>query len=227
MQKNKIVIAIDGYSSCGKSTVAKALAKTLNITYIDTGAMYRAVTYYCLQHNLIKNNIVDEAKLISEFDKINIRFKYNNDFTQQATFLNDVNIEKEIRGLEVSNSVSFVSKIKEVREKLVELQRYMAGTEGVVMDGRDIGTVVLPNADFKFFMTADSKVRATRRYDELVAKGENPSFEDILQNVNQRDYEDENRTESPLKKAQDAIILDNTNMNQQQQLNWIIDIIEK
>lgn len=227
MQKNKIVIAIDGYSSCGKSTVAKALAKTLNITYIDTGAMYRAVTYYCLQHNLIKNNIVDETKLISEFDKINIRFKYNNDFTQQATFLNDVNIEKEIRGLEVSNSVSFVSKIKEVRKKLVELQRYMAGTEGVVMDGRDIGTVVLPNADFKFFMTADSKVRATRRYDELVAKGENPSFEDILQNVNQRDHEDENRTESPLKKAQDAIILDNTNMNQQQQLNWIIDIIEK
>lgn len=225
MQSTKIVIAVDGYSSCGKSTVAKALAKKLNITYVDTGAMYRAVALFCIQNNIISNGVVDEQRLENQLSEISINFKYSSDFTVQETYLNGINVEKEIRGLEVSNSVSAVSKIAFVRQKLVAMQRELAGLQGVVMDGRDIGTVVLPNADFKFFMTADADIRARRRYDELQLKGENPDYDAVKKNIVDRDYQDENRTESPLKKAKDAIILDNSSMNQEEQLEWIIEKI--
>ncbi len=222
-----LIIAIDGFSSCGKSTVAKELAKYLNYRYIDTGAMYRAITYFCLQNNIIKNKTVNEEKLKSELKNINIDFKFNNETKQNEVILNNKNIEKQIRGIEVSDNVSIVSKIKFVREFLVEQQRKMGENKRIVMDGRDIGTVVFPDADLKIFMTADTDIRAKRRYDELKAKGENVSFDEIKKNITERDYLDQNRKESPLKKADDALVLDNSNLSKEEQLNWIIEKINK
>ena len=222
-----LIIAIDGFSSCGKSTVAKDLAKHLNYRYIDTGAMYRAITFYCLENKLINNKIVNEQKLKTELKNINIDFKFNSKTNQNEIYLNGKNIEKQIRGIEVSDNVSIISKIKFVRDFLVEQQRIMGKNKRIVMDGRDIGTVVFPNADLKIFMTADSDIRAKRRYNELTSKGVKVSFDEIKKNITERDYLDQNRKESPLKKANDALVLDNSNLSQKEQLNWIIEQINK
>jgi len=223
--KNKIIIAIDGYSSCGKSTLAKSLAKELNYAYVDTGAMYRAVTLFCMKNDLIKNRVADTIEIERILEKINITFKFNPANQRNETYLNNENIEDKIRTIEVSDNVSIISKIATVRKKMVILQKEMGKNKGLVMDGRDIGTVVFPEAELKFFMTADPYVRASRRHKELLDNGDNNSFEVVFENVKQRDYLDENREESPLKKAPDSIILDNTNVTQEEQLKRVIDII--
>lgn len=218
----KIIVAIDGHSSCGKSTVAKDLAKVLSIAYIDTGAMYRAVTLYALQNNLIDNNIVDEKGIVESLSNISVSFTFNSETKSNETFLNGKNVEKDIRTLEVSNKVSYVSAIGSVRKQLVEWQRDMGSKQSVVMDGRDIGTVVFPNADIKIFMTASDEVRAKRRFDELTSKGENVTMDEVLNNIKERDYIDSTRAESPLRKAEDAILLDNSKMSIEDQFDWII-----
>lgn len=214
----KIVIAIDGYSSCGKSTMAKQMAKALNYIYIDTGAMYRAVTLYALQHHFFVDGKLNQEVLIQHLGKINVTFKYNSTTNTSETFLNGENIEQEIRGIEVSNHVSKIAQVKEVRAKMVELQREMGKDKGLVMDGRDIGTVVFPDAELKIFMTADYQIRAKRRFDELQAKGDNTSYEDVLANINNRDMDDTSRTENPLIQAEDAIVIDNSNITPEEQL---------
>jgi cytidylate kinase len=219
-ENKKIVIAVDGHSSCGKSTLAKALASRLNYAYIDTGAMYRAVTLFGLRNGFINDGKVDEADLIAQLKQIKITFRYNTATGKNETFLNGENIEEEIRQLPVSRNVSPVATIGEVRKHLVALQQEMGKDKGIVMDGRDIGTVVFPDAELKIYMTASPEVRAQRRYDELKAKGENVSFDEIKANVVERDYIDENREESPLKKADDAIVLDNSFLTPDQQLEW-------
>lgn len=200
ISEKKLIIAIDGHSSCGKSTVAKDLAKKINYTYIDSGAMYRVVTLFAMRNNLVNNDKVDENKLSHLIDQISISFKYNTEKQRHETFLNGELVEDEIRSLEVSNNVSLIAKIKFVREKMVAFQRELSKDGGIIMDGRDIGTVVFPNADLKIFMTADVEVRAIRRYKELKDKGEQVSLDDIRENVKKRDFIDENRDESPLKK---------------------------
>ena len=214
----KIIIAIDGYSSCGKSTMAKQMAKELGYIYIDTGAMYRAVTLYALRNGFFKSGELNEKALIAELNKVNVAFKYNALLNSSETCLNNENVEQEIRGIEVSNHVSKVARVKEVRSKMVDLQREMGNEKGLVMDGRDIGSVVFPNAELKIFMTADYEIRAKRRFDELKAKGDNTSYEDVLANINSRDMDDTSRTENPLIKAEDAIVIDNSNITQQEQL---------
>ena len=226
MDNSAKIIAIDGHSSCGKSTVAKAVAKKMGYVYIDTGAMYRAVTLYCMQQGIIHDGIVNEQALIEKLPLISVDFKLNVETGLPDVMLNGTVVEKDIRGMEVSSMVSPVSKIKAVREQLVPLQRQIAKGKSVILDGRDIGTVVFPDADLKIFMTADPKVRAQRRYDELKIKGENVNFDEILQNVIDRDFQDENRAESPLKKAVDAILLDNSFMSRDEQLQWIIEKIK-
>lgn len=218
----KIIVAIDGHSSCGKSTVAKDLAKVLSIAYIDTGAMYRAVTLYALRNNLIDNDIVDEKGIVESLSNISVSFTFNSETKSNETFLNGKNVEKDIRTLEVSNKVSYVSAIGSVRKQLVKWQRDMGSKQSVVMDGRDIGTVVFPNADIKIFMTASDEVRAKRRYDELTSKGENVTMDEVLNNIKERDYIDSTRAESPLRKAEDAILLDNSKMTIEDQFDWII-----
>lgn len=222
-----MIIAIDGHSSCGKSTVAKSLATILGYLYIDTGAMYRAVTLYCIRHGLIHDETVDETTLSEYLDKIHISFAKNPEKGSYEVVLNGEFIEQEIRGMLVSNLVSSVSKIKPVRDKLVLLQRQISVGQNIIMDGRDIGTVVFPNADVKIFMTARPEIRAKRRYDELTAKGEVVAFDEILANVVERDYQDEHRAESPLKKANDALVLDNSSMTRDEQLNWIVAKIDE
>ncbi len=222
IKKQNIVIAIDGYSSCGKSTVAKDLAKLLNIIFIDSGAMYRCVTLYALRNNLISESEIDEEKLNEQLEEIRISFKFDAQSKKNETYLNGELVENEIRGLEVSNNVSAISAIAFVRKRLVELQQNMGKTESIVMDGRDIGTVVFPDADLKLFMTADPEIRAQRRYAEYQQKGENIAMEDVLANVKQRDYLDENRDESPLRKADDAMVIDNSHLTKEQQLNVIV-----
>lgn len=219
-ENKKIVIAVDGHSSCGKSTLAKALASRLNYAYIDTGAMYRAVTLYGLRNNLIANGKVDEAELTAQLHQIKITFRYNKVTGESETYLNGENVEEEIRQLPVSRNVSPVATISEVRKHLVALQQGMGMEKGIVMDGRDIGTVVFPDAELKIYMTASPEVRAQRRYHELKAKGEDISFEEIKANVIERDYIDENREESPLRKADDAIVLDNSYVTPDEQLDW-------
>lgn len=218
----KIIVAIDGHSSCGKSTVAKDLAKVLSIAYIDTGAMYRAVTLYALRNNLIDNDIVDEKGIVESLSNISVSFTFNSETKSNETFLNGKNVENDIRTLEVSNKVSYVSAIGSVRKQLVKWQRDMGSKQSVVMDGRDIGTVVFPNADIKIFMTASDEVRAKRRYDELTSKGENVTMDEVLNNIKERDYIDSTRAESPLRKAEDAILLDNSKMSIDDQFDWII-----
>ena len=219
---HKIIIAIDGHSSCGKSTVAKEIAKKLKYIFIDSGAMYRAITLYCLRNKLIEDGIVNIPKLKQNLDKIKISFRLNPETKHNDIWLNDENVETEIRLLTVSQNVSPVAAVAEVRHLLVALQQEMGKSKGIVMDGRDIGTVVFPNAELKIFMTAQPDVRAKRRFDELTAKGENVSYEEIKANIIERDRYDENREESPLRKAEDAIILDNSSMTREEQFEWIL-----
>ena len=211
---NKIIVAIDGYSSCGKSTIAKALAKYAGYTYVDTGAMYRAIALYTL-----RNNLTETADIIAALPKIEVGFVLVNG--AQHVTLNGEDVEGLVRTLEVGNRASQVSQIKEVRAFLVAQQQKMGDAKGIVMDGRDIGTVVFPKAELKLFLTASPEVRAQRRYDELVAKGEKPNFEDVLADVNDRDYRDTHRAESPLRQAEDAIVVDNSHMTPDEQMEVI------
>ena len=221
----KIVIAIDGYSSCGKSTFAKAIAARLGYIFIDTGAMYRAVTLYALEHGAIRQGMVYEAEVVKLLPEMQITFRFNPERGASDIYVNGDRVEGKIRSIEVSNCVSAVSAIGKVREMLVQMQQEMGKRRGVVMDGRDIGTVVFPDAELKIFMTADPRVRAQRRYDELTAKGDNVSLEEIEQNVRDRDYQDEHRAISPLRKADDAIVLDNSQMTVEEQMTWIMERI--
>ncbi len=225
----KINIAIDGVSSSGKSTMAKDLAKHIGYLYIDSGAMYRAVTLYCLQNHLINDdNTIDEEKLQEQLPNIHIEFKLNPKTSKPDTYLNGENVEAEIRGMEVSSLVSPVSAIGFVRKEMVKQQQAMSLKKGVVMDGRDIGTVVFPNAELKIFVTASPELRAKRRVDELHGRGNNDTtYEEVLENIKYRDHHDKNRTESPLRKADDAIELDNSTINIEQQLQWAIDMYHK
>lgn len=225
--KQPLIIALDGHSSCGKSSFAKTIAKELNYIYIDSGAMYRAVTLFAMQQGLVQNKIVDQAALEKSLPDIEIDFRYNPQTALYETYLNGENVEARIRAMDVSDNVSEVSKIKAVRQRLVALQQKMGERKGIVMDGRDIGTVVFPKADIKIFMTASLEVRAQRRFKELQEKGLNVSLQEVSENLSQRDYLDQNRAESPLKKADDAIILDNSNMTPAQQLEWFQIILEK
>jgi CMP/dCMP kinase len=225
--KRKLIIAIDGYSSCGKSTFAKAIAKELSYIYIDSGAMYRSVTLYCLRKGLVGPQGADLNGIVSALKEITINFIFNPDIEEYETWLNSESVEREIRGLEVSANVSRVSQIHEVRARMVELQRQIGVYKGIVMDGRDIGTVVFPDAEVKIFMTASVDIRAKRRFDELKAKGEILEFEEIKRNIIARDIADENRDISPLRRAEDAIVLDNSRMSVKQQMDWIMGIIEK
>jgi len=223
---NKINIAIDGHSSCGKSTIAKAISKKYKMKYIDTGAMYRAITFFCLQNEILRDGEIDLNLLKEELPKIDVRFEYNQDKQLSETFLNDENIESKIRGLEVSENVSIIAKIQMVREKLVVLQQSI-GVEGdVVMDGRDIGTKVFPDAKLKFFVTADVNIRAMRRWEELRLK-EDIDFDMVLQNLRMRDENDSNRDINPLKKAEDAILIDNSEISVLEQNKFIFSIIDK
>ncbi|WP_430468336.1 (d)CMP kinase [Winogradskyella ouciana] len=221
---NKIIIAIDGFSSTGKSTVARQLAKELNYIYVDTGAMYRAVTYFALKNDLIGEGFFHSEKLIERLDDINITFKFNEDLGFAEVYLNGENIEKDIRTLVVSQYVSPVSTISEVRQKLVEQQQLMGKGKGIVMDGRDIGTVVFPDAELKIFMTASAETRAKRRYKELLERGHNLSYDEVLENVTTRDYIDSTREDSPLMKAEDAIEIDNSDLTIEAQLDSLIKL---
>ena len=212
----KITIAIDGFSSTGKSTMAKELAKALNYSYVDTGAMYRSVAMYAMQNNYSKD------ELIAHLDDIKIHFEFLESTQANTTFLNGKNVENEIRGIEVSNKVSEVATISEIRKELVRQQKEMGKNKGVVMDGRDIGTVVFPNAELKIFMTADPEIRAKRRHDELAAKGDNTSFEAVYDNLQKRDTGDRNRLDSPLLEAEDALILDNTSISREEQFDMAL-----
>lgn len=217
---SKIIVAIDGYSSCGKSTIAKALAKYAGYTYVDTGAMYRAIALFTL-----RNNLTDEAAIITALPQIEVGFVLV-DGAQHVT-LNGEDVEGQIRTLEVGNRASQISAIKEVRAFLVAQQQKMGEAKGIVMDGRDIGTVVFPKAELKLFLTASPEVRAQRRYDELVEKGEKPDFAAVLADVNDRDYRDTHRAESPLRQAEDAIVVDNSNMTREEQMNVIYGLFDK
>lgn len=224
---NKITIAIDGHSSCGKSTMAKDLAREIGYVYIDTGAMYRAVTLYCLQNGLIKNGKVDTDELRRRMGEISITFQLNPTSGKPDTYLNGNCVEDKIRTLEVSGEVSHVAALDFVREAMVDLQRLMGEAKGVIMDGRDIGTIVFPNAELKIFVTASDDIRAKRRYDELTAKGEKCNMEDILANIRERDRIDSTRTVSPLRKADDAIVLDNSYMTIDEQKAWLLSQFER
>lgn len=226
MVKNKIIIAIDGYSSCGKSTLAKELAKELSYIYIDTGAMYRAVTFFFMKKNLLTDGILDTENLDQHLLDITVHFERQSDGSLH-TFLNQEDVETEIRTMKVSNLVSEVSKHAKIRAQLVALQQKMSEQKAVILDGRDIGTVVFPNAEVKLFLTADPQIRAQRRFDEIQAKGDEINFEDVFKNINDRDYQDENRAESPLRRAEDAIIIDNSHLNRKEQLEEALKIIKQ
>ena len=221
---NKIVIAIDGFSSTGKSTIAKQLAKQLNYIYVDTGAMYRAVTYFALDEDLIGDGFFHSEQLIKRLGAINITFKFNEELGFAEVYLNSENIEKAIRTLEVSRYVSVVSTISEVRQKLVEQQQIMGKDKGIVMDGRDIGTVVFPEAELKIFMTASAETRAMRRYKELLERGHNLSYDEVLENVTTRDKIDSTRKDSPLVKAEDAIEIDNSELTIDAQVEALLKL---
>ena len=228
----KIIIAIDGYSSTGKSTTAKLVANALQYVYIDTGAMYRAVTYLALQQKFLSSSeegkgkqSIDEQGLLTALEQSAISFRYNSQRGASELYLNGENIEKEIRSMTVATYVSEVAKIPQVRAYLVNLQRQMGDQKGIVMDGRDIGTTVFPNAELKIFMTASEQVRAQRRYKELQAKGDKASFDEVLANIQHRDHIDTTRKESPLKKANDAIVIDNTNLTIEEQVQKILAFV--
>ena len=220
----KITIAIDGHSSCGKSTMAKDLAREVGYVYVDTGAMYRSVTLYALRNGLFRDdNSIDTEALEQQMPQIKISFKFNPETGRPDTYLNGEYVEKEIRSLEVSNHVSPIAAIPFVRTAMVAQQQQMGKDKGVVMDGRDIGTTVFPDAELKVFVTASARVRAQRRFDELKAKGMPADFDDILKNVEERDYIDSHREVSPLRKADDAILLDNSDMTIPEQKQWLLD----
>lgn len=217
----KIIIAMDGHSSCGKSTMAKALAKTIGYTYIDTGAMYRAVTLYAMRHGFIGKDGIDEEALRKALPDIKISFGHENG--AQYTILNGENVEHDIRGMEVSGNVSPIAAIGFVREAMVDQQREMGRKGAIIMDGRDIGTTVFPDAQLKIFVTASDEIRARRRFDELTLKGDKPVYEEVLKNVRERDYIDSHRAVSPLRKADDAIVLDNSDMSIEDQDKWLME----
>ena len=224
---NKITIAIDGFSSTGKSTIAKQLAKKLAYIYVDSGAMYRAVTLYAMNNNFISESYFNKELLIKDLSKINLEFRFNELVGYGEIYLNDKNVEHEIRTLEVSTLVSKVAEISEIRKKLVEQQQLMGKNKGVIMDGRDIGTVVFPNAELKFFMNASAEKRALRRYNELIKRGDKVSYEQILNNVEYRDHIDSTRADSPLIKAKDAIEIDNSNLTLDEQFDIIYTIVQE
>lgn len=218
-----ITIAIDGHSSTGKSTAARQLAQILSYVYVDTGAMYRAISYFAISEGIFKNKILDRQALVNRLDELHISFQFN-ELTQNAdVYLNDQNIEKEIRTLEVSSIVSKVAEISEVREKLVEQQQRMGKDKGIVMDGRDIGSVVFPDAELKVFMTAAPEIRATRRYNELKDRGDNIDYDAVLKNVLERDHIDSHREDSPLIRTDDALLLDTSKMTREEQLQLLVD----
>ncbi|MGQ9846127.1 MAG: (d)CMP kinase [Bacteroidales bacterium] len=221
-----IIIAIDGYSSCGKSTLARNLAKYIGYRHIDTGAMYRAITLYCLENNLIHNNRIDTEALLPLLNKISLDFKYNEQHGVNEIYLNNRMVESLIREPIISEYASIVSKISQVRSFLVKLQQKMGEQKRIVMDGRDIGTVVFPNADIKIFMTAKPEIRAQRRYKELIEKGINVKFDEVFKNIEERDYLDTHRDISPLIQAQDAVVIDNSFLTQDQQLEQVISILK-
>lgn len=227
IKPNKIIIAVDGFSSCGKSTFAKAIAARLRYIFIDTGAMYRAVTLYALEHGAIRSGIVDEEAVVRLLGQISITFRFNPQRGASDIYVNGDLAEGKIRTIEVSNCVSRVSAIPEVRQKLVAMQQEMGRRRGVVMDGRDIGTVVFPDAELKIFMTADPAVRARRRYDELKAKGDAVSLEEIERNVRERDKADMSRAISPLRQAPDAVVLDNSHMTVEEQMTWFMERFDR
>ena len=224
--EKRLIIAIDGYSSCGKSTFARAIAKELSYIFIDSGAMYRAVTLYCMRRNFIGKGGVNIEGVLTELKGINIDFIYNPDIDEYETFLNSENVEKEIRSIEVTAYVSRISQIQEVRIRMVELQRQIGMHKGIVMDGRDIGTVVFPDADLKIFMTASVDIRARRRHNELKERGITTELDEIKRAIIARDITDENRDISPLRRADDAIILDNSRITVEEQMSWVKQIIE-
>jgi len=221
----KITIAIDGFSSTGKSTLAKQLAQKLQYIYVDSGAMYRAVALYTLQNNLIENNELNTAALINNLPKISVSFQYNELLKVSEIYLNGVNVNTEIRSMEVSNTVSRVATVPEIRQQLVALQQQMGAQKGIVMDGRDIGTVVFPDAELKLFMTSSANTRAQRRFDELIESGALVTFEDVLENITSRDYLDSTREDSPLFKATDAIEIDNSNLSLDQQFDKVLALV--
>ena len=225
--EKKIVIAVDGFSSCGKSTFAKQIAKKLNYLFIDSGAMYRAVTLAFIQHNIIENGKVNADQYMAILSKIDIGFAFNEAKGLFEVTLDGRVVENEIRKPEVANLVSVVAAISEVRERMVELQRKLGENKGIVMDGRDIGTVVFPNAELKIFMTADPVIRAERRLKELIEKGINITLDEVLANIKERDHLDQTRDVSPLQKAHDAIVLDNSHMTVEEQMNWVENLVKE
>ena len=223
----KITIAIDGFSSTGKSTLAKQLSNHLGYVYVDTGAMYRAVTFFAMQNGYINLEFFDKQSLINSLPFIKLQFKFNADLGFAEMYLNDVNVETEIRTIEVSRFVSKVAEVSEVRTKLVEQQQEMGKDKAIVMDGRDIGTVVFPDAALKIFMTSSAITRAQRRYDELIAKGDDVTFEEVLKNVEERDYIDTHREDSPLVMAEDAIEIDNSYLSRKEQFELVLELINE
>ncbi|MFI3280708.1 MAG: (d)CMP kinase [Rikenellaceae bacterium] len=222
-----IIIAVDGYSSCGKSTFAKAIAARLGYIFIDTGAMYRAVAHYALRHGGVVEGVIDAARVVELLPEVSISFSFNSERGASDIYVNGERVEEQIRTIEVSNFVSSVSSIAQVRTKLVAMQQQMGREGGVVMDGRDIGTVVFPAAQIKLFMSADPHIRALRRYNELTAKGEAVSLEQIEANIRERDHADISREISPLRQADDAIVLDNSTMSVEEQMEWFMDLYHK
>jgi cytidylate kinase len=227
MPPRKITIAIDGYSSCGKSTIARALAARLHYNYVDTGAMYRAVTLYALRNGLINGKQLDDEGLIDELEKVNIQFLFNPDTQVSEILLNDENVEQYIRQMDVNDWVSQVSAVGEVRRKMVKIQQELGKGKGVAMDGRDIGTTVFPDAELKIFMTADKDIRTQRRLDELDSKGIDANFDMVRDNLLSRDQEDMSRAESPLRKADDAILLDNSFLTREEQLEFVLQLVDQ
>jgi cytidylate kinase len=225
MTSKKLTIAIDGFSACGKSTLAKDLAKKLDYIFIDSGAMYRGVTLYCLENSLFADGEPLVDKIIENLNNIQLEFKTIDQ--QSLLFLNDKNVSTEIRENAVANVVSKIATIKEVRQKLVSEQQKMGDKGGIIMDGRDIASVVFPNAELKLFVTADTKIRTQRRLDELKSKGIESSFDEVAKNLEERDYMDTHRAESPLIQVEDAIVLDNSNLNREEQVDWVLKLLEK
>jgi len=226
MSEKRIIIAIDGHSSCGKSTIAKAVANQFEYLFIDSGAMYRAVTLFALQNQLIDSSTIQEEVLLEKLKEIKIEFRHNRELGRSDTWLNGTNVETEIRQLHVSQNVSRIAAITGVREEMVRQQQEMGKNKGIVMDGRDIGTVVFPEAELKLFITASAEIRAQRRFDELIAKGELVTYAQILENVVERDRIDSTRETSPLRVAADSLVLDNSSMTREEQLEWVIEKVE-
>lgn len=223
--KKQITIAIDGFSSTGKSTLAKQLAQQLGYIYVDTGAMYRAVAYFAMQNQLISVDSFNKVDLVNQLKNIVLEFKFNSELGFAEMYLNGTNVEKAIRTIEVSGYVSKVAEISEVRAKLVEQQQEMGKNKGIVMDGRDIGTVVFPDAELKIFMTASAATRAQRRFDELVQKGDSVSYDEVLKNVEERDYIDTHRDDSPLVMAEDAVEIDNSHLTREEQFQAVLELV--